>query len=130
MGRRLDKSGEYRTAFEKNKKIILKTQRRCALCGQEVDKNLKYPHPMSASVDHIIPLQKGGHPSDLANLQLAHLYCNRQKAAKLFDAGIGREKLEENKEISNDNLPWSRDWNRYVAKDNDKEQEAVSKPAE
>ena len=127
MGRRLDKTGEYRTAFEKNKKIILRTQRICALCGQEVDKGIKYPHPMSGSVDHIIPLQKGGHPSDLANLQLTHLYCNRQKAAKLFDSGIGREKLEEQKEINNDDLPQSRDWSRYVAKESGREQEDEQK---
>ena len=35
-----------------------------------MDKKLKYPHPLSACIDHIIPLAKGGHPSDIDNLQL------------------------------------------------------------
>ena len=50
--------------------------------------DLKYPDPMSKTVDHIIPIAKGGHPSDLANLQLAHRWCNRQKGAKMFLPGF------------------------------------------
>ena len=112
---RADRIGENRTAYEKNRLVILRTQNVCGICGQPVDKKLKYPHPMSPSIDHIIPLEKGGHPSDLANLQLAHLYCNRQKAAKLFDAGITREQMEAEAKIDNDDLPWSRDWRLYKA---------------
>lgn len=112
---RSDRIGENRTALEKNRLIILRTQNICGICGKPVDKSLRYPHPMSASIDHIIPLEKGGHPSDLANLQLAHLYCNRQKAAKMFDAGITREQKEAKAEVNNDDLPWSRDWRKYKA---------------
>ena len=50
--------------------------------------DLKYPDPMSKTVDHIIPIAKGGHPSDLSNLQLAHRCCNRQKSDKLFVQGV------------------------------------------
>lgn len=113
--RRLDRVGEHRTAYERNRLVILRTQNICGICGRPVDKELKYPHPMSASVDHIIPLEKGGHPSDLANLQLAHLYCNRQKSADLFDSGITREQREAEAAVSNDDLPWSRDWRLYKA---------------
>ena len=53
----------------------------CGICRQPVDKNLKYPHPMSASLDHIIPLSKGGkHSKD--NVQLAHFSCNSKKGAR------------------------------------------------
>ena len=55
----------------------------CAICGRPVDKELKAPDPMSPTVDHIIPLNKGGHPSDINNLQLAHWICNRMKSDKL-----------------------------------------------
>lgn len=83
-GRRKDRVGEFRTALDKNKKIIFMTQEVCGICGQPVDKTLTYPDPMSKTVDHIIPIAKGGHPSDLSNLQLAHRCCNRQKSDKLF----------------------------------------------
>ena len=63
-----------RAVFDKNKKIILATQSICGICGMPVDKSLKYPHPMSPSVDHIIPCARGG-SDDLDNLQLAHRKC-------------------------------------------------------
>lgn len=86
MGYRPDRDGTHRGAFEKNKKKIYATQTCCAICGKPVDFHLKYPHPMSACIDHIIPVDKGGHPSDIENLQLAHMTCNRQKSDKLFNS--------------------------------------------
>ena len=107
---RSDQLGEHRTALDRNKKKIYATQKVCGICGQPVDFSLRYPNPMSKTVDHIIPINRGGHPSDLANLQLAHLSCNRQKSDKVLeqrgapaDAGI----------ISNRNLPQSFDWKRF-----------------
>ncbi|MCK4818291.1 HNH endonuclease [bacterium] len=48
---------------------------KCGICFKKVNKNLKYPNPMSASLDHIVPLALGGtHTRD--NVQLAHLKCN------------------------------------------------------
>ncbi len=108
--RRADQIGEHRAAFDRNKKKIYATQSVCGICGQPVDFSLRYPNPMSKTVDHIIPINRGGHPSDLANLQLAHLSCNRQKSDKVLQdaapsapAGI----------ISNRNLPQSFDWANY-----------------
>ena len=93
--------------LEKNRKKIYATQTVCAICGKPVDFNLKYPHPLSPTIDHIIPLAKGGHPSDIDNLQLAHRCCNRQKSDKLIDRkDIG----EEQQVISNRILPATYDW--------------------
>lgn len=83
MTARPDRNGPHRAQFEANRKIILATQSVCAICGKPVDKSLKYPHPMSATVDHIIPISRHGHPSDISNLQLAHRWCNRQKSDKI-----------------------------------------------
>ena len=111
---RPDRLGEHRTAFEKNRQIVLKTQQVCGICGREVDFAYKFPHPLSPTVDHIIPLSKGGHPSDLANLQLAHRCCNRQKSNKLFITGAKKEMISN--DVNNDDLPLSFAWEKYRAK--------------
>lgn len=112
---RKDRYGEFRTAYEKNKRVILHTQTVCGICGQPVDMSLKSPDPMSATIDHIIPLDKGGHPSDISNLQLAHRWCNRQKSNKLF-LESAREKPQLSREVNNDDLPLHFDWYHYKAK--------------
>lgn len=53
---------------------------RCGICGGVVDMNLAYPDPLSRSLDHVVPLSKGGAHS-YANTQLAHLRCNVSKGA-------------------------------------------------
>lgn len=113
MGKtRLDRTGTHRTVYESNRKKIIKTQNICGICGKPVNKTLKPPHPLAPVIDHIIPVNKGGHPSDIANLQLAHATCNRQKSDKLFknisaDKGIV---------LGNRNLPHSIDWTKYKSK--------------
>lgn len=109
---RADRQGQHRTAFEKNRRIILATQEVCGICGAPVDKTLRYPNPMAPCVDHIIPISRGGHPSDLSNLQLAHWWCNRQKSDKLFRV----QAKEQDQETDNDDLPQSMDWATYRAK--------------
>ena len=53
---------------------------RCGICGKPVDPELEFPHPYSASLDHIQPLAAGGTHA-YANVQLAHLICNSYKGA-------------------------------------------------
>lgn len=54
----------------------------CGICSQELSRAFKYPDLESPSVDHIIPLSKGGaHQQE--NLQWAHLFCNWEKGASL-----------------------------------------------
>lgn len=50
----------------------------CGICNKKVDILLSYPHPMSKSLDHIVPLSKGGAHS-FENCQTAHLRCNLLK---------------------------------------------------
>lgn len=107
MQNRPDKTGTHRATFEKNKKKILAQETTCGICGKLVDKRIKYPDPMSPAVDHIVPVAKGGHPSALENLQLAHRGCNLAKSDKLY-----KEKPQP-KVLGNRNLPQSRDWISY-----------------
>lgn len=105
--KRPDKSGAHQGQFRSNRKKIFATQTHCGICGGLVDFSFKYPHPLSPCVDHIIPIAKGGHPSDLANLQLAHWCCNRQKSDKLVERVQLRAEAEV---ISNRELPQTFDW--------------------
>jgi len=108
---RPDQHGPHRKQYEVNKKKILGTQTICGICGKPVDMELKYPDPMSACVDHIIPVAKGGHPSDIQNLQLAHWCCNRAKSDKIAGTANDYEnKRERAKLIGFRNLPLSADW--------------------
>lgn len=110
MGKKTRDYGRHRALFERHRGIILNTQEVCALCGKPVDKRLKFPHPLSATVDHIIPIDKGGHPSDIGNLQLAHFACNRQKSNKLVFQSTPKVT-----EVTNRDLPTIIDWTRYKA---------------
>ena len=111
---RIDRAPGHRPAFEAARKKILATQDICGICGKPVDKTLRSPHPMSATVDHIIPVSKGGHPSDLSNLQLAHRCCNREKSNKLVKEVYAQ--TDENKLVSNRILEQHNDWKNYKAK--------------
>lgn len=112
--RRPDHDGVHRRQYETNKRKILATQSICGICGKPVDMSLKYPDAMAACIDHIIPISKGGDPSDLANLQLAHWSCNRAKSDKL--AGTVKDfedRRERAKALGSRNLPLSVDWKNY-----------------
>lgn len=107
---RPDRDGTHRLAFERNKKKIYATQTVCGICGKPVDFSYKFPHPLSPCIDHIIPVAKGGHPSDLANLQLAHFWCNRQKSDKLFTPVEQQTEPDADASMA---LPLSTDWTAY-----------------
>ena len=110
---RPDKEGPHRVQYEKNRKRIFATQTVCALCGKPVDFSLKSPHPLSATIDHIIPLDKGGHPSDIDNLQLAHRCCNRAKSNKI---GLKENPTTRETVVSNRILPATFDWTAHPPK--------------
>lgn len=102
---RPERDAARRAVFENNKKIILATQTICGICGQPVDKTLKFPDPLSPTVDHIIPCARGG-SDNLDNLQLAHRKCNRNKSDSMPE--------DKPKVIDpNHDLPQSQNWRTY-----------------
>lgn len=105
---RPDHNGTQRAQFESNKRRIFATQEVCGICGQRVDFAVKWPDPMSPCVDHIIPVAKGGHPSDIGNLQLAHMCCNRQKSDKLLPQTRPETAVPETVDMHD--LPCTFDW--------------------
>jgi 5-methylcytosine-specific restriction endonuclease McrA len=50
----------------------------CHLCRKKVPKDKAFPHPLSATVDHLVPVSAGG-SNTLDNLQTAHFGCNRKR---------------------------------------------------
>lgn len=57
---------------------------KCSICGKRVSPRRKYPHPKSASLDHIVPLSwRQDSPGHVwGNVTLAHLVCNQRKGAR------------------------------------------------
>lgn len=53
----------------------------CGLCREAIDPSLKWPEPLSASLDHVLPIAAGGEHTR-ANTQAAHLICNVRKGAR------------------------------------------------
>jgi hypothetical protein len=50
---------------------------RCHICGKRIPKAKKYPHPLSASIDHLVPLSDTANSSHTRdNVRAAHLRCN------------------------------------------------------
>ncbi len=61
---------------------------RCGICGKRIGRTIKWPSPQSLSLDHIVPLSRGG-DHVRANVQAAHLVCNQRK----FVSGSGQLRL-------------------------------------
>jgi hypothetical protein len=56
---------------------------KCGICGKPVDPAVAYPDPMSVSLDHVVPIAKGG-PHVASNLQCSHMGCNSSKSDNLL----------------------------------------------
>ena len=83
------------SVWNKLKAQVLKEEDHCWICNKPVTKTIKWPDPMSPSVDHVIPINQGGSQTTRSNLRLAHLSCNSSR-------GDGTRKR----------LPTSRQWLR------------------
>jgi hypothetical protein len=54
----------------------------CQLCDKPVNPKLSFPNPGCASLDHVIPLSRGG-SHKTTNVQLAHLRCNTSRGNRV-----------------------------------------------
>lgn len=57
----------------------------CHLCSGDIDRSLSHPDPMSKSIDHVVPLAKGG-SHIRGNVAITHLVCNIKKKDRLVAA--------------------------------------------
>lgn len=56
----------------------------CQLCNKSVNPELSFPNPACASLDHVVPLSRGG-SHKTTNVQLAHLRCNTSRGNKVLN---------------------------------------------
>ena len=62
----------------------------CHLCGEPVDMSLPRTSKLGATLDHVIPVSRGGVDSR-ENLKLAHWICNVKKSDKIGVSFVARE---------------------------------------
>ncbi len=55
----------------------------CHICNKKINMSFKYPNPLSKSIDHIVPLAKGG-THTYNNVKPAHLICNVKKNDRII----------------------------------------------
>jgi predicted nucleic acid-binding Zn ribbon protein len=53
----------------------------CYLCDEKINFRLRFPNPKSPSLDHVIPLSRGG-THTLDNAAMVHYVCNQKKGVK------------------------------------------------
>ena len=71
---------KYAVAYEKIDASVVAERDNwiCGLCCLPISSDLRFPDPGYRSIDHVVPLSRGGsHTYD--NVQLAHLLCNNLK---------------------------------------------------
>lgn len=56
----------------------------CHICGETVDMSLPRTSKLGATIDHVVPITRGGR-DELDNLKLAHWVCNVRKNNKLME---------------------------------------------
>lgn len=111
--RRADHTGQHRTTYNKNRQRILSaaSSTLCPLCGLELDTSIKDKNnPLYVEVDHIIPISRGGHPSDIDNLQAVHRICNRKKSDRTLSEMLADVRCNSNNE---EDIRFQVAWSEY-----------------
>lgn len=86
-------------AWKRARSFILQEEDSCGAvcngvfigCGKPVDVTLPKGLPESPEVDHLIPLELGGHPTARENLTLMHKRCNQIKGDRMPTAAMALE---------------------------------------
>ena len=68
------------------------SSRICCLCGESINPDLKSPDPMSPTVEHKVPIARGGR-HDIDNIDFAHRVCSSSKGARTTEEYMERRKL-------------------------------------
>jgi 5-methylcytosine-specific restriction endonuclease McrA len=66
--------GSTRAEQKLRLQVFWRDKAQCQLCHRPVDMRLRWPHPLSATVHHLVPFKT----HDLRHLVLAHKSCNEK----------------------------------------------------
>lgn len=72
--------------------VVLRQATHCAVCGLALVPDARPRSRWSSSVDHIVPLERGGAPFDLGNLRAVHLGCNARLGAVIGNRSAKRRR--------------------------------------
>ena len=70
------------TTRDRHRRLIAQDEPPCHVCHQPIDYQAHHLHPLSFTIDHITPINRGG-PDVLDNIAAAHRKCNRDKSDKV-----------------------------------------------
>jgi 5-methylcytosine-specific restriction endonuclease McrA len=74
------------TLRDRYRRSIARTKPPCHICGQPINYQAGHLDPLAFTIDHVIPLNKGG-TDTVDNCAAAHRMCNRTKSDTLPDQG-------------------------------------------
>ena len=63
--------------YLRHRRRVIRDATVCALCDGELYPDLPWPHPLSTTADHIIPISEGG--SNNGPLRACHARCNQKR---------------------------------------------------
>ena len=79
--KRQSKTKRWRISHQE---IVRQYGDKCHICNKPIDLDLPRTHTQGLTVDHLVPLSKGG-TDDMSNLRPAHWSCNMRKSDKLME---------------------------------------------
>ncbi len=82
--RRARKRGAY-VEHVYRRRVFERDDWTCWLCGTSIVRGVDRNHPLSATIDHVVPLARGGSHC-YSNVRTAHRACNMAKGARLVAA--------------------------------------------
>ena len=59
---------------------------KCSLCGDKISRSQRHPQPKALTMDHVIPLSKGGDDTR-SNVKACHSLCNTVKGNRTHANG-------------------------------------------
>jgi 5-methylcytosine-specific restriction endonuclease McrA len=92
--RRALERNAYRSPVSRSK-TFKQDDYECQLCGEPMGMAESVPHPLAPTIDHIIPLARGG-THEPSNVQSAHFICNSYKGDRghVFEGTARRSRAD------------------------------------